>query len=157
LTITAPKRPRETDNVLLRVPTALRELAAKEASDQNMSQNAFITNSLLFGILAFGERRYVGKPQNVTALIDEIDRSYNENDAVVGAFHSQDWLEVESIVRMLESCDFLTHLKVRPDSQAANTTVFSFVLSRNGRASWTSLRSVLLMLASPSKETAPMA
>lgn len=150
------KRQKETDNVLLRVPTALRELVAKEATEQKMSQNTFITNSLLFGVLVFGERTYVGKPQNVLALVNEIERAYSESDAIVGAFHSQDWAEVEAIVHMLGLCGVLTDLKVRPDSQASNTTVFSFVLSKNGRSAWPALKKSLMLIAKPQQEPLPM-
>ncbi|HEV3092729.1 MAG TPA: hypothetical protein VGX91_14905, partial [Candidatus Cybelea sp.] len=88
------KQPREIDSVLLRVPTALRERAAQEASEINLSQNAFILNSLLFGVLVFGERKYVGKPKNIGDLTDEIDRAFSTGETLA-AFHTKDWQEVE--------------------------------------------------------------
>jgi len=151
-----PKRLKETDNVLVRVPAALRELAAKEASGQNISQNAFITNSLLFGVLVFGERKYVGKPKNVQALVREIDRAHKENDAAVGAFNSQDWAEIEYLARMLESSEVIANLKLRQDTQAKDTTVFTFTLTKNGRLAWPHLRDALIMVSSIGQEPLPL-
>lgn len=142
------KRLKEIDNVLLRVPSALRELAAEQASSHSLSQNAFITNSLLFGVLVYGEKKYVGHPDNVIALVTEIDKALEADDAVMTAFHSQDWKEVEHLVSVLETCEIITKLKVRPDTKAGDeTTVFSFVLSKNGKQTWPILRGAFMMLA----------
>lgn len=152
------KRPKETDSVLLRVPAALREVAAAQADEHGLSQNAFITNSLLFGVLAFGEREYVGQPRNINALINEIDRALAENDAAMNAFHTQDWVEVESIVRIMETCEVISNLKIRQDAKAENTTVFSFTLTKNGKVTWPLIKGALLLLCSRSlhQELIPM-
>jgi hypothetical protein len=154
--ISTAKQPKETDSVLLRVPTALRELAAKEASEIDVSQNAFITNSLLFGVLVFGERKYVGHPKNLLSLVDEIDRAFKGQDAALSAFHAQDWREVSNIVDILVKCDVLANLKVRPDSKVSETIVFSFTLTKNGRASWPGLKSVMEMVAKQISQQEPL-
>ena len=151
------KQPKETDSVLVRVPTALRELAAREASENDLSQNAFITNSLLFGVLVFGERKYVGQPKNLLNLVEEIDRSYQSGDAALSAFHAKDWQEVSDTVSILVACDVLTNLKIRPDTKAGDaTTVFSFTLSKNGRACWPALKSIMGLVADQVSKQEPL-
>jgi len=142
-----PKRPKDIENVLVRVPASLRGLVADEATEMGLSQNAFITNFLLFGVLVYGERQYVGDPQNLIFLVNEIERAYQENDAAIGGFSDQDWAEVSYVVRMLEDCDLIANLKLRPDTRAKETTVFSFTLTRNGKASWPTLKTTLLLMA----------
>ncbi len=160
MTLTPPKQHREIENVLLRVPSKLRGLVSEQASDIGLSQNAFMTNSILFGVLVYGERPYVGDPENLLFLVREIDRAHKELDGAVGGFHSQDWAEIEPLVKTLEQCDVLANLKVRPDTAASNTTVFSFTLTKNGRASWPRLRNALIMMAERAdgkEELLPMA
>jgi hypothetical protein len=145
---THARQVKDTDSFLLRVPTALREMAAEQASSQHMSQNAFITNSLLFGVLVYGERKYIGSPENLLALVAEIDRALKEDDAAMNAFNTRDWQELEAIVGILKTCEIITTLKVRPDTKAGKeTTVFSFVLTKNGKSAWPGVRQALIMIA----------
>ncbi len=147
LPTTEVKGPKEVENVLLRIPTTLRDAVADQASKTGVSQNAYITNSLLFGTLIYGQREYMGEPDNLRALSREIDRAIAENDAAMGAFHSKDWDELAYIIDALAQGGLVTNLKVRPDTQATDTTVYTFTLSKSGRGTWPALKKVLEMVA----------
>lgn len=136
MAVTTESRPKEVDNVLLRVPSGLRKRIAEVADEENLSQNTFMTTSLLLAILAHDPPK-IGEPQNLMALLAEIDRAAATDSGVaIGAFHVKDWEDVESVLKTLVEAHVVENLVVRKDPQAQNTVAYSFQLSKLGRAQW---------------------
>jgi hypothetical protein len=152
--VTATNRPKDTDNLNLRMPAGLRERVVHAASEGNVSQNAFITTSLLFSTLVWGELPPVGHPDNVVALLDEVDRAIRDNDAAIGAFDKSDWSDVEPFLKLLAMVDLVSDIKVRPDTKASDTVVFSFNLTRTGLSTWHLVRQGLEMAVGRLKQEA---
>lgn len=152
--VTATNRPKDTDNLNLRMPAGLRERVVHAASEGNVSQNAFITTSLLFSTLVWGPLPPVGHPKNVLDLLDEVDRAIRENDAAIGAFNKSDWADVEPFLKLLEMVDLVSDIRVRPDSKAPDTVVFGFHLTRTGLSTWHLVRQGLEMAVERLKQEA---
>ncbi len=130
------RHPREIDNVLLRMPAELKKLVAETAKGEDLSQNAFITTSLLFSVIVWGELPRIGKPQNVIKLLNEMDSALQNNDAVLGAFHVEDWDQVESLVESIAASGVICGLKTRRDPASNDTVAYTFTFSKSGEAQW---------------------
>lgn len=127
---------KDVDSVLLRVPTGLRRVIVDEAKGQRVSQNTYITASLLYSAVVFGELPHVGMPKNLLMLLTEIDKAVRENDAVLHAFHEKDWEDVKPIVDLFASSGIIEGLKARRDTVGHETIAFTFHFSKTGAAIW---------------------
>jgi len=141
MTPVATTNRKDTDNLNLRMPAGLRDRVLHAAAAcGDVSQNAFINASIFFSTLAFGELPSVGHPQNVLFLADEIDRAIRHNDGAIGAFSESDWADVEPFVKMLVMTDNIEDLRVRCDTKASATIVFSFQVTKAGVGCWPLVR-----------------
>jgi len=128
--------PRDVDNVLLRVPAGLRRRVSEKAKDKHLSQNAFITASLLYSAVVFGELPQVGMPKNIMTLLAEMDRAVKDKDAVLGAFHEHDWADVRPLIELFASSGIIDGVKARRDTLGAETIAFTFHFTKTGAAAW---------------------
>lgn len=128
--------PRDTDSVLIRVPAGLRRRVQDEAKDLDISQNTFITASLLHSTVVFGRLPYVGMPQVLALLLDEMDRVAEANDVLLLALNEKDWNSVRPVIELFADSGMIEGLKARRDVSAHDTIAFTFRFSRVGLAVW---------------------
>jgi len=139
--------PRDIDSVLLRVPSGLRRRVKETAKDQNVSQNTYITASLLFSAIVVGVLPRLGIPKNFQVLLVEMDRAAAESDAVLSGLHEKDWAEVRPILELFAASGIIEGLKARQDTSGADTVAFTFHFSKSGLNAWRILGPLLTKAA----------
>jgi hypothetical protein len=125
--------PRDVDNVLVRVSSGLRRYVAENAKEQNVSQNTYITASLLFSAMVLGALPHLGVPKNFLLLLSEMDKAAKDNDAVLAALNEKDWAAVRPFLELFSTSGVIDGLKARKESE---TVAYTFHFSRSGLSAW---------------------
>jgi hypothetical protein len=128
--------PKETDSVLLRIPTTLKTQAVTLAEIENVSANALYAAGVLYATLIYGAMPVIGHPEDVLAFIEEIDEAALRGTPVVGGFDKADWENVEWLLRDLDSVGWVKDVQVRTDVKASSTIVYTYTITKLGRAMW---------------------
>jgi hypothetical protein len=136
---TTPAKPRDVDNVLLRLPASVRQAAVDDAQASRLPQNTIYAAAVLQWTLVRGVLPRVGCPQNLLNLIDEIDSARSEEFPVVGAFQRNDWVDVQPFLDLLADGGVIAEYRHKVDPKAASTIVYAFVLTKTGRQVWPDL------------------
>ncbi|HTW84147.1 MAG TPA: hypothetical protein VMD91_08785 [Candidatus Sulfotelmatobacter sp.] len=123
------------DSVLLRVPAGLRRRIVEKAKEHGLSQNGFITASMLYSAVVFGELPSVGVPTNAVTLFKEMSRAVAENDAVLHTIDERDWVDVRPIIELFAESTLVAGVKARRDP-GSNRIAFTFHFTKTGAAAW---------------------
>jgi hypothetical protein len=132
----APQDPRDVDSILLRVPAGLRRRVVEKAKATGLSQNAFITASMLHSAVVFGELPDVGIPANAVVLFADMSRAVAEKDAVLMTVDERDWSDVRPIVELFAESAFVAGVKARRDTAGGARIAFTFHFTKTGIAAW---------------------
>jgi hypothetical protein len=131
-----PLDPQDVDNVLLRVPAGLRRRIVEKAKATGLSQNGFITASMLYSAVVFGELPSVGVPTNAVVLFAEMARAIEENDAVLLTLDERDWSDVRPIIELFAESTLVAGVKARRDTADGKRIAFTFHFTKTGAAAW---------------------
>lgn len=128
--------PKETDSVLLRIPSTLKTQAVTLAEHENVSANALYAAGVLYATLIYGTMPVIGHPEDVLAFIAEIDEAVLRGTPVVGGFDKSDWDNVVWLLRDLDSVGWVKDVQVRTDVKATSTIVYTYTITKLGRTMW---------------------
>jgi hypothetical protein len=152
MSTTAVTRPKDVDNVLLRLPASVKARAKSIAHDSHVSQNAFYSAAVLHWTLVHGEIPEIGSPENVRALVTAIDGSHEDGFPIMGAFHKNDWNQLTGFVTMLADSEIICDLRTKPDARSTETIVYTFQLTKVGHMMWPAFSSAILSKLSKSSQ-----
>jgi hypothetical protein len=127
---------RETDNVLLRLPSTLKTQAVTVAEKGKVSANALYAAGVLYATLIYGPVPRIGNPANILAFIEEMDEAALGGAPVVGGFDKADWDDVAWILADINGVGWVKDVKVRTDTKASSTIVYTYRMTKVGRALW---------------------
>ena len=138
------RAPRDLDNILWRGPAGLKKRIVDVARDNSLSQNAFITSSLLYSTIVVGTVRPIGSPTNLCNLLEEMQAALDADDAILSAMHLSDWELVREFVQLLADGNIIDGLKTRIDRTSSETVAFTFHFTKEGAAAWRVFGSIIL-------------
>jgi hypothetical protein len=133
MTFAAPK---DIDNVLLRIPAIVKQQAVEAAASENVSANSLYAAGVLYATLIYGVLPQIGSPQNLLALVAELDQAIAGDGSIMGAFSENDWADIHWIVDMLYQIGWIDQPMTRQDVRAASTIVYALRLTKTGRTMW---------------------
>jgi|GEM_PF-3267781 len=123
-------------SVLWRSPAGLQRRVRENAKELDLSQNAFITSSMLFSELVLIHRGAAGLPLNVLRVVLEMNAAVKTNDTVLAACHTDDWNDVQRFIAVLRDAELVAGLRTRQDDLAPHTVLFSFRFTPDGEGAW---------------------
>jgi hypothetical protein len=144
MSASATIRPKDIDNVLLRLPASVKARAKAIAHNSHVSQNAFYSAAVLHWTIVHGEIPEIGSPENVRALVTAIDVSHQDGFPIMGAFHKNDWEQLSGLIDMLADSEIITDLRTKSDTRSTETIVYTFQLTKVGQVMWPSFSSAIV-------------
>lgn len=122
------------ENVIVRIPTAIRQQLVDLAEKASISQNQLINGYLFTALFVLRFEPKCGPPANVEHFIAIVESALAREDGLAfGAFNRDDWDSIAPCVEAFVDGALITPPQTRTDPQMPTTVAFTFLLTKFGR------------------------
>ena len=124
-------------SILWRSPAGLKRRMQEGAKERDISQNVYITSSMLIStLIIFGHREVEGMPDNIASLVSFMNRSLKSGQNILGTVRREDWDDVRWFIDLLADSEIIDGRVELEDGLSGDSIVYSFSFTKDGREVW---------------------
>jgi len=121
---------------LWRSSSRFRSLVRENAKTLDISQNAYITSTLLLSAIELHKER--PSKRALASLIEEMNAAFPDDRNIMCDCSHEEWSRLKQLITVLEDAGVVAGLHLRHDARTAKTT-YSFRFTPEGRDVWKAL------------------